>query len=102
MGFRCLSFGLCVPLLRLWPEYFNEVILKIFTLPKLSMWRAQTATQQLTDSVELVRPPSKMLVGLDAKFSFMVLRMCPLWLSDSLIPDFGVRPKMLEKRPKAD
>lgn len=89
-------------LLLLLIEYCSKVFLRMATLPKAAMWRPHIVTQQLTAAVELIRPPPKMAVGLDAKFALMVTRMLPPWLSDGVIPDFGIRPKVLETKPKSE
>jgi len=66
-------------------EYF-EGLLRLVNVAKSVMWPAHMVSNQVVEAVELVNPPWKMLVGLDAKFIFPLLRMLPVWLFDLLAP----------------
>lgn len=78
-------------------EYFEGSVLRMLDPPKSQMWRAHVVTDQLVNAVELAHPPLKMLVGLDAKFVLVSLRMMAVWLQDILIPQPAPRPQILNR-----
>ena len=81
--------------------FFQAGPTKMSKLPERVMWDAEMVTEKLTEAVELVRPPAKIMVGLDAQFGVPILRFLPPWLADQLAPDFGVVPAMMKQKQTA-
>jgi hypothetical protein len=68
-------------------------------LPESCMWQARVVDQQLLASIERVRPPPQIIVGSDAKFSFLVMRHLPVWLQDWMqqsVMKTAVKPKIMK------
>jgi NAD(P)-dependent dehydrogenase (short-subunit alcohol dehydrogenase family) len=79
-------------------EFFQQFVANGVDLPESFMWRARVVEQELLASIEQVRPPPQIIVGCDARFSFLVMRHCPVWLQDwmqQLAMKTAVKPKIM-------
>ena len=80
-------------------EFFQQFLANGIDLPELIMWRAQVVEQELLKSVEQTYLPPQVIVGSDAKFSFLPMRHMPVWLQDLLqslfILDSSIKPKIM-------
>jgi len=51
-------------------------------LPKLVTWDADIVTNEVMSCVKACRPPPQVIVGSDAKYVLLLLRMIPVWILD--------------------
>jgi len=79
-------------------DFFQQFLVNGVEMPETCMWRAQVVEQELLSSIEKSRPPSQIIVGSDAKFSFLLMRHMPVWLQDllqRLVMKSSVKPKIM-------
>lgn len=48
-------------------------------------WEAQSVVDVLANSIQLLKPPLEVIVGMDAKFVLVFLKMLPMWLVATIL-----------------
>lgn len=65
-------------------DYFEVFSNNFIAATRRTRWEANVVVRELVDCVRRPVPRPQVIVGSDAKFSGMVLRMLPVWLTDYL------------------
>lgn len=65
-------------------EYFGELLKAVDKLKQLS-WSPQYVEDALVSCIELKNPPPRVLVGMDAKYFIMILRILPMWVQVKIL-----------------
>mmetsp|Transcript_6657 Transcript_6657/g.14620 ORF Transcript_6657/g.14620 Transcript_6657/m.14620 type:complete len:403 (+) Transcript_6657:113-1321(+) len=65
--------------------FFEQSFHNKVELPRSVMWDAVNVRDRLVYCIETTAIPAQVPVGLDAKFSILLLRHLPVWLQDTII-----------------
>jgi hypothetical protein len=52
---------------------------------KAGLWDFKVVVNSMVDAIQSSHPPAQLVIGMDAKFSMVVLRMLPQWFRHYVI-----------------
>mmetsp|Transcript_1040 Transcript_1040/g.1607 ORF Transcript_1040/g.1607 Transcript_1040/m.1607 type:complete len:384 (-) Transcript_1040:272-1423(-) len=79
-------------------EYFEKTFMMQAGLLKHITWRSSNVERDMLKAIDLLRPPTRFLTGMDAKFFFVVARMLPDWIIDFLFVHHFQTPAFLKEK----
>ena len=82
--------------------FFEEYAIHVETMTKAAQWDFKVVVDSMLDAIQSSHPPAQLVIGMDAKFSLLVLTMLPQWLRHYIIQINLPRrlPAMLVKEEK--
>ena len=66
-------------------DFFDEYATHVETMMTAAQWDVKVAIDAMVTVIQASKPPPQLLIGCDAKYGIVLLRMLPQWLCHLLV-----------------